>query len=187
MPPAAGQCFPCLPRECRRAHMQQRAACWAPWTNDSLWNTTRTQKCSQNMPGDKMNCSYYMPVRIGSKDRWTPCLCRPFGAMNCARDCANNLTTWPAHTREQMQTLIVECRRHERTHPTTSTPPTILCRHATVQSPIRCGCAVAMSSWIHDDVIASNVYINYLTIKHVRRTETPGKVIMLKAAKCIQV
>jgi predicted ribosome quality control (RQC) complex YloA/Tae2 family protein len=32
-----------------------------------------------------------------------------------------------------------------------------------------------------------NVGVNYLTIKYVRRTETPGKVIMLKAAKCIQV
>ena len=32
-----------------------------------------------------------------------------------------------------------------------------------------------------------NVGVNYLPIKYVRRTETPGKVIMLKAAKCIQV
>ena len=32
-----------------------------------------------------------------------------------------------------------------------------------------------------------NVGVNYLTMKHVRRTETPGKVIMTKAAKCIQV
>ena len=32
-----------------------------------------------------------------------------------------------------------------------------------------------------------NVGVNYLSIKYVRRTETPGKVIMLKAAKCIQV
>jgi predicted ribosome quality control (RQC) complex YloA/Tae2 family protein len=32
-----------------------------------------------------------------------------------------------------------------------------------------------------------NVGVNYLAIKYVRRTETPGKVIMLKAAKCIQV
>lgn len=31
------------------------------------------------------------------------------------------------------------------------------------------------------------VGVNYLPIKYVRRTETPGKVIMLKAAKCIQV
>jgi hypothetical protein len=32
-----------------------------------------------------------------------------------------------------------------------------------------------------------NVGVNYLPIKYVRRTETPGKVIMLKSAKCIQV
>lgn len=32
-----------------------------------------------------------------------------------------------------------------------------------------------------------NVGVNYLLIKYVRRTETPGKVIMLKAAKCIQI
>ena len=32
-----------------------------------------------------------------------------------------------------------------------------------------------------------SVGVNYLTIKHVRRTETLGKVIMLKATKCIQV
>ena len=32
-----------------------------------------------------------------------------------------------------------------------------------------------------------NVGVNYLAIKYVRRTETPGKVIMTKAAKCIQV
>jgi len=32
-----------------------------------------------------------------------------------------------------------------------------------------------------------NVGVNYLPIKYVRRTETPGKIIMLKAAKCIQV
>ena len=32
-----------------------------------------------------------------------------------------------------------------------------------------------------------SVGVNYLTIKYVRRTETPGKVIMLKAAKCIQI
>ena len=32
-----------------------------------------------------------------------------------------------------------------------------------------------------------NVGVNYLVIKYVRRTETPGKVIMLKAAKCIHV
>ena len=32
-----------------------------------------------------------------------------------------------------------------------------------------------------------NVGVNYLPIKWVRRTETPGKVIMLKSAKCIQV
>ena len=32
-----------------------------------------------------------------------------------------------------------------------------------------------------------SVGVNYLVIKYVRRTETPGKVILLKAAKCIQV
>jgi len=32
-----------------------------------------------------------------------------------------------------------------------------------------------------------NVGVNYLLMKWVRRTETPGKVIMAKAAKCIQV
>jgi predicted ribosome quality control (RQC) complex YloA/Tae2 family protein len=32
-----------------------------------------------------------------------------------------------------------------------------------------------------------NVGVNYLPAKYVRRTETPGKVIMLKSAKCIQV
>jgi predicted ribosome quality control (RQC) complex YloA/Tae2 family protein len=32
-----------------------------------------------------------------------------------------------------------------------------------------------------------NVGVNYLPAKHVRRTETPGKVIMLKAAKCVHV
>ena len=32
-----------------------------------------------------------------------------------------------------------------------------------------------------------SVGVNYLMIKYVRRTETPGKVIMLKAAKCIHV
>ena len=32
-----------------------------------------------------------------------------------------------------------------------------------------------------------NVGVNYLAIKYVRRTETPGKVIMLKAAKCTHV
>ena len=32
-----------------------------------------------------------------------------------------------------------------------------------------------------------NVGVNYLPIKCVRRTETPGKVIMLKSPKCIQV
>jgi predicted ribosome quality control (RQC) complex YloA/Tae2 family protein len=32
-----------------------------------------------------------------------------------------------------------------------------------------------------------NVGVNYLVIKYVRRTETPGKVIMTKAAKCVQV
>jgi predicted ribosome quality control (RQC) complex YloA/Tae2 family protein len=31
------------------------------------------------------------------------------------------------------------------------------------------------------------VGVNYLPIKYVRRTETPGKVIMTKSAKCIQV
>jgi predicted ribosome quality control (RQC) complex YloA/Tae2 family protein len=31
------------------------------------------------------------------------------------------------------------------------------------------------------------VCVNYLAIKYVRRTETPGKVIMLKSPKCIQV
>lgn len=31
------------------------------------------------------------------------------------------------------------------------------------------------------------VGVNYLPIKYVRRTEIPGKVIMLKSAKCIQV
>jgi predicted ribosome quality control (RQC) complex YloA/Tae2 family protein len=31
------------------------------------------------------------------------------------------------------------------------------------------------------------VGVNYLPAKYVRRTETPGKVIMLKAAKCIQI
>jgi predicted ribosome quality control (RQC) complex YloA/Tae2 family protein len=31
------------------------------------------------------------------------------------------------------------------------------------------------------------VGVNYLIIKHVRRTETPGAVIMTKAAKCIQI
>jgi predicted ribosome quality control (RQC) complex YloA/Tae2 family protein len=31
------------------------------------------------------------------------------------------------------------------------------------------------------------VGVNYLVRKYVRRTETPGKVIMLKAAKCVQV
>lgn len=31
------------------------------------------------------------------------------------------------------------------------------------------------------------VGVNYLLMKWVRRTETPGKVIMLKSAKCIQV
>ena len=31
------------------------------------------------------------------------------------------------------------------------------------------------------------ISVNYLTIKYVRRTETPGKVIMTKAAKCVQV
>ena len=32
-----------------------------------------------------------------------------------------------------------------------------------------------------------SVGVNYLAIKYVRRTETPGKVIMTKAAKCIQI
>lgn len=32
-----------------------------------------------------------------------------------------------------------------------------------------------------------NVGVNYLPIKYVRRTEIPGKVIMTKAAKCVQV
>lgn len=32
-----------------------------------------------------------------------------------------------------------------------------------------------------------SVGVNYLMIKYVRRTETPGKVIMLKTAKCIHV
>jgi predicted ribosome quality control (RQC) complex YloA/Tae2 family protein len=32
-----------------------------------------------------------------------------------------------------------------------------------------------------------NVGVNYLVRKHVRRTETPGKVIMTKAAQCIHV
>ena len=32
-----------------------------------------------------------------------------------------------------------------------------------------------------------SVGVNYLAIKHVRRTETPGAVIMLKSPKCIQV
>ena len=32
-----------------------------------------------------------------------------------------------------------------------------------------------------------SVGVNYLTIKYVRRTETPGKVIMLKTPKCIQI
>ena len=32
-----------------------------------------------------------------------------------------------------------------------------------------------------------NVGVNYLPAKYVRRTETPGKVIMTKAAKCVQV
>ena len=32
-----------------------------------------------------------------------------------------------------------------------------------------------------------SVGVNYLPAKCVRRTETPGKVIMLRAAKCIQV
>jgi predicted ribosome quality control (RQC) complex YloA/Tae2 family protein len=32
-----------------------------------------------------------------------------------------------------------------------------------------------------------NVGVNYLVRKYVRRTEIPGKVIMTKAAKCVQV
>lgn len=32
-----------------------------------------------------------------------------------------------------------------------------------------------------------NVGVNYLPAKYVRRTETPGKVIMIKAAKCVQI
>ena len=32
-----------------------------------------------------------------------------------------------------------------------------------------------------------NVGVNYLMIKCVRRTETPGKVILLKTAKCVQI
>lgn len=32
-----------------------------------------------------------------------------------------------------------------------------------------------------------SVGVNYLPAKYVRRTETPGKVILLKAAKCIHV
>lgn len=32
-----------------------------------------------------------------------------------------------------------------------------------------------------------NVGVNYLLAKYVRRTETPGKVTMTKAAKCIQI
>jgi predicted ribosome quality control (RQC) complex YloA/Tae2 family protein len=32
-----------------------------------------------------------------------------------------------------------------------------------------------------------SVGVNYLPIKYVRRTETPGKVIMTKAAKCIHI
>jgi len=32
-----------------------------------------------------------------------------------------------------------------------------------------------------------NVGVNYLPAKYVRRTETPGKVIMLKAAKCVHI
>ena len=32
-----------------------------------------------------------------------------------------------------------------------------------------------------------SVGVNYLLMKWVRRTETPGKVIMLKSAKCIQI
>ena len=31
------------------------------------------------------------------------------------------------------------------------------------------------------------VGVNYLPAKYVRRTETPGKVIMTKAAKCIHL
>lgn len=31
------------------------------------------------------------------------------------------------------------------------------------------------------------VGVNYLAVKHVQRTETPGTVIMLRAPKCIQV
>ena len=31
------------------------------------------------------------------------------------------------------------------------------------------------------------VDVNYLTVKHVQRTETPGTVIMLRSPKCIQV
>ena len=33
----------------------------------------------------------------------------------------------------------------------------------------------------------NRVGVNYLPIKCVRRTETPGKVIMTKTAKCIQI
>ena len=32
-----------------------------------------------------------------------------------------------------------------------------------------------------------SVGVNYLPAKYVRRTETPGKVIMLKSPKCIQI
>jgi predicted ribosome quality control (RQC) complex YloA/Tae2 family protein len=32
-----------------------------------------------------------------------------------------------------------------------------------------------------------SVGVNYLPAKYVRRTETPGKVIMLKAAKCVHI
>ena len=32
-----------------------------------------------------------------------------------------------------------------------------------------------------------SVGVNYLPAKYVRRTETQGKVIMLKAAKCVQI
>ena len=32
-----------------------------------------------------------------------------------------------------------------------------------------------------------SVGVNYLLIKYVRRTETPGKVIMLKSAKCVHI
>ena len=32
-----------------------------------------------------------------------------------------------------------------------------------------------------------SVGVNYLPAKYVRRTETPGKVIMIKSPKCIQV